>query len=171
MAALLPRCKMTVLLPRCKMTSLVPRCMMTALLPRCMMAALLPICMMAALLPHQSVETSSTLSVLASHDCEMIELCPFEVRLHRPPLLRFAVNCTALHCSLHCTALHCTSLHCTALHCQSCKNLGSVVALLQGNFEKSHDFKANFEEKRAVLMRLQKLDDNFLPLNSITKLR
>ena len=46
---------------------------------------------------------------------------------------------------------------------QSCKNLGSVVALLQGNFEKSHDFKANFEEKRTVLMRLQKLDDNFLP--------
>ena len=46
---------------------------------------------------------------------------------------------------------------------QSCKNLGSVVALLQGNFEKSHDFKANFEEKRAVLMQLQKLDDNFLP--------
>ena len=45
-----------------------------------------------------------------------------------------------------------------------------MVALLQGNFEKSHDFKANFEEKRAVLMRLQKLDDNFLPLNSITKL-
>ena len=31
---------------------------------------------------------------------------------------------------------------------QSCKNLGSGVALLQGNFEKSHDFKANFEEKR-----------------------
>ena len=53
---------------------------------------------------------------------------------------------------------------------QSCKKLGSVVALLQGNFEKSHDFKANFEEKWAVLMRLQKLDDRFLPLNSITKL-
>ena len=53
---------------------------------------------------------------------------------------------------------------------QSCKNPGSVVALLQGNFEKSHDFKANFEEKRAVLMRLQKLDDNFLPLNSIQKI-
>ena len=53
---------------------------------------------------------------------------------------------------------------------QSCKNLGSVVALLQGNFEKSNDFKANFEEKCAVLMQLQKLDDNFLPLNSITKL-
>ena len=45
---------------------------------------------------------------------------------------------------------------------QSCKNLGSVVALLQGNFEKSHDFKAYFEEKRAVLMQLQKLDDHFL---------
>ena len=53
---------------------------------------------------------------------------------------------------------------------QSCKNLGSGVALLQGNFEKSHDFKANFGENRAVLMRLQKLDNNFLSLNSITKL-
>ena len=53
---------------------------------------------------------------------------------------------------------------------QSCKNLGSVVAILQGNFEKSHDFKANFEGKRIVLMRLQKLDENFLLLNSITKL-
>ena len=53
---------------------------------------------------------------------------------------------------------------------QSCKNLGSVVALLQGNFENSHDFKVNVEEKRAVLMRLKKLDDNFLPLHSITKL-
>ena len=53
---------------------------------------------------------------------------------------------------------------------QSCKNLGSVVALLQGNFEKSHDFKANFEEKRAVLMCLQKLDDNFLQINSVIKL-
>ena len=53
---------------------------------------------------------------------------------------------------------------------QSCKNLGSVVALLQDNFEKSQDFKANFEGKRAVLMRLQKFDDNFLPLNSITNL-
>ena len=53
---------------------------------------------------------------------------------------------------------------------QSCKNLGSGVALLQGNFEKSHDFKANFEEKRAVLMPLQKLDDNFLPLSLMTKL-
>ena len=53
---------------------------------------------------------------------------------------------------------------------QSCKNLGSVVALLQGNFGKSHDFKANFESKHAVLMPLQKVDDNFLPLNSITKL-
>ena len=52
---------------------------------------------------------------------------------------------------------------------QSCKNLGSVVALLQGNFEKSYDFKANFEDKRAVLMRLQKLDDIFLPFISITK--
>ena len=30
---------------------------------------------------------------------------------------------------------------------QSCKNLGSVVPLLQGNFEKSHHFKANFEKK------------------------
>ena len=40
---------------------------------------------------------------------------------------------------------------------QSCKNLVSVVALLQGNFEKSHDFKANFEEKCAVLMQLQNL--------------
>ena len=53
---------------------------------------------------------------------------------------------------------------------QSCKNLGSVVALLQGNFEKSHDFKANFEGKPAVLMQLQKLENNFLSLNSITKL-
>ena len=53
---------------------------------------------------------------------------------------------------------------------QSCKYLGSVVALLQGNFEKSYDFKANFEEKRAVLMRLQFFLDNFLPFNSITKL-
>ena len=53
---------------------------------------------------------------------------------------------------------------------QSCKNFGSVVALLQGNFVKSHDFKENFEEKRAVLMQLQKLDGNFLPLNPITKL-
>ena len=53
---------------------------------------------------------------------------------------------------------------------QRCKNLGSVVALLQGNLEKSHDFKAKFEEKHAVLMGLQKLDDNFLPLNLITKL-
>ena len=52
---------------------------------------------------------------------------------------------------------------------QSLKNLGSMVALLEGNFEKSHDFKANFEEKRAVLMQLQKLDNNFLSLNSITK--
>ena len=40
---------------------------------------------------------------------------------------------------------------------QSCKNLGSVVAMLQGNFEESHDFKANLEEKRAVVMQLQKL--------------
>ena len=31
---------------------------------------------------------------------------------------------------------------------QSCKNLGRVVALLQGNFEKSHDFKANFEREK-----------------------
>ena len=46
---------------------------------------------------------------------------------------------------------------------RSCKNLGSVVALLQRNFEKSHDLKANFEEKRTVLMRLQKPDENFLP--------
>ena len=30
---------------------------------------------------------------------------------------------------------------------QSCKKLGSVVALLQGNFEKSHELKANFERK------------------------
>ena len=44
----------------------------------------------------------------------------------------------------------------------------SKKILLQGNFGKSHDFKANFEEKRAVLIRLQKLDDNFLPLNQIT---
>ena len=53
---------------------------------------------------------------------------------------------------------------------QSCKNLGSVVALQQGNFEKSHEIKANFEEKCAVLMQLQQLDNNFLSLNSITKL-
>ena len=53
---------------------------------------------------------------------------------------------------------------------QSCKNLGSAVALLQGNFEKSHDFKANCEEKGAVLMQLQKLYNNFLSLNSITQL-
>ena len=50
------------------------------------------------------------------------------------------------------------------------KNLGRVVALLKGNLKKSHDFKENVEEKCAVLMPLQKLDDNFLPLNSITKL-
>ena len=30
---------------------------------------------------------------------------------------------------------------------QSCKNHGSVVALLQGNFEKSHQIRANFEGK------------------------
>ena len=45
-----------------------------------------------------------------------------------------------------------------------------MVALLEGNFEKSQDFKANFEEKQAVLMRFQKIDDIFLPLNLITKL-
>jgi hypothetical protein len=32
---------------------------------------------------------------------------------------------------------------------QSCKNLGSMVALLQGKFEKSHEFRANFERKNA----------------------
>ena len=44
---------------------------------------------------------------------------------------------------------------------QSCKNLGSVVALLQGNFEKSHDFKANFEEKRVVLILMSKNPKTF----------
>ena len=40
----------------------------------------------------------------------------------------------------------------------------------RGSTATRHDFKANVEEKRAVLMRLKKLDDNFLPLHSITKL-
>ena len=31
---------------------------------------------------------------------------------------------------------------------QSCKNLGGVVALLQGNFEEKNEFKANFERQK-----------------------
>ena len=38
---------------------------------------------------------------------------------------------------------------------QSCKNLGSVVALLQDNFEKSHEFKAKLR-KNAQLVAITK---------------
>ena len=49
---------------------------------------------------------------------------------------------------------------------QSCKNLGSVVALLQGNFEKNHDFKEISKGKKgAVLLQLEA----FCPFNWCTK--
>ena len=46
---------------------------------------------------------------------------------------------------------------------QSCKNPGSVVALLQGNFEKVMNLRKFLRKKCAVVSRLEKYPPGFLP--------
>ena len=52
---------------------------------------------------------------------------------------------------------------------QSCKNLGSVVALLQGNFEKFINLRQFLRKNHAVLSRFQIFSFSFLPLNLINQ--